>query len=377
MSDNKVISNLTQWDELSPLTEEQLKSISLLFQTEQQQIDDTDDNNEDNEYQDNMDEQVDAQKPKQINEEINELLYNFDINDIEDARVDKYVKILQDNSSKCKDINSSIGDALNYLNLLLENYSAVSEKTKSLHIACEQLISDQTKLVNASYLLNSRLSYFTDLELYLSKLNSPIIENNCEYVIPMLSRLDEILDYLEANKTHKENDTYNTLAHSVLRKALQIIKNYTINSLHAASTSIFESIAKETNSTSPSSSVAIKFSAENSYTMFYSKFRVNSIRIKTLMEQLEQRVELNKQSEYEEALLDCHRYYVEQRRLFIYSSVVSAVNEMVIKNQRDTCTLIRSSCSFMIHLCQDEDQLYKNFFSKQSVTFEFVFLVCF
>ena len=119
----------------------------------------------------------------------------------------------------------------------------------------------------------------------------------------------------------------------VLRKALQIIKNYTINSLTSVTNSILQSIQESPNST-------IKFSADNAYTMFYSKFRVNSSRIKTLMEQLEQRVELNNQPDYEQALAECHRCYIQQRKMFIMNSVLSAINELVAKYHRDTCSLV-------------------------------------
>lgn len=44
----------------------------------------------------------------------------------------------------------------------------------------------------------SNLNFFKYLFL-IQKLNSPIIENNCEYIIPMLTRIDESLAYLEAN----------------------------------------------------------------------------------------------------------------------------------------------------------------------------------
>lgn len=118
------------------------------------------------------------------------------------------------------------------------------------------------------------------------------------------------------------------------------------------------------------SNQVIKFSADNSYTLFYSKFRINSSRIKTLMEQLEQRVEINNQPDYEQALAECHRCYIQNRKIFILNSVTNAINDLVQKYQRDTCALVRSSCSFMIHLCHDENQLYKNFFSKASIFFE-------
>ena len=119
----------------------------------------------------------------------------------------------------------------------------------------------------------------------------------------------------------------------VLRKALQIIKNYTVNSLTSVTNTIMQSIQETPNST-------IKFSADNAYTMFYSKFRVNSSRIKTLMEQLEQRVELSQQPDYEHALAECHRCYIQQRKMFILNSVQNAINELVQKYQRDTCSLV-------------------------------------
>ncbi len=78
-----------------------------------------------------------------VNEDVNELLYNFDVNDIEDIRIEKYVNNLNSYSKKCSQITESINKALEHLNLLLNNYSQVSVKTKSLHVACEQLLNDQ------------------------------------------------------------------------------------------------------------------------------------------------------------------------------------------------------------------------------------------
>jgi hypothetical protein len=92
----------------------------------------------------------------QINEDINELLYNFDVNDIEDAKIEKYVNNLNKNSKKCSQINDAIGAALGHLNVLLENYSQVSQKTGSLHVACEQLLNDQVffKILTFLYIMN-------------------------------------------------------------------------------------------------------------------------------------------------------------------------------------------------------------------------------
>lgn len=145
--------------------------------------------------------------------------------------------------------------------------------------------------------------------------------------------------------SHKDSAHYLQLALQVLRKSLLIIKTYTINSLVGVTNQITTALQQ---STAQSASNEVKFTADNAYTMFYSKFRVNAVRIKTLMEQLEQRVELNSGQhviDYEHALADCHRCYIQQRRMFISQSVQNAIGELVTKHQRDTCSLVHHSSS--------------------------------
>ena len=74
-------------------------------------------------------------------------MYNFDINDIEDVKIKNYVELLNNYKTNCHQIQESIQSSLNHLQVLHANYSQVSEKTNSLHNACEQILSDQvTKL---------------------------------------------------------------------------------------------------------------------------------------------------------------------------------------------------------------------------------------
>lgn len=143
--------------------------------------------------------------------------------------------------------------------------------------------------------------------------------------------------------SHKDSAHYMQVVLQVLRKSLQIIKTYTINSLIGVTNQIMNSMQQHQQTHSPQASGGgeVKFTSDNSYTMFYSKFRVNATRIKTLMEQLEQRVELNNQPDYEHALADCHRCYIQQRKLFIAQSVQNAIVELVAKHQRDTCSLVK------------------------------------
>lgn len=151
--------NLSKWEDLSPLSEAQVKSILLLAQLNQFQLDvaEDDDGGDDLASTQNTETNLDQQQKSSdlakkstptttnnlLHEDINELLYNFDINDIEDPKIEKYVLNLQRNSRKCGQISDSIEAAFGHLSLLLDNYSQVSQKTKSLHVACEQLLNDQ------------------------------------------------------------------------------------------------------------------------------------------------------------------------------------------------------------------------------------------
>ena len=158
LSVNKTLkTNLTNWEENSPLKEQQIKSILLLNQFNQFELDETDsvaatiDVNQQSESsadtfiidQNNDNQSSTKNLVNKVNEDVNELLYNFDVNDIEDIRIEKYVNNLNSYSKKCSQITESINNALEHLNLLLNNYSQVSVKTKSLHVACEQLLNDQ------------------------------------------------------------------------------------------------------------------------------------------------------------------------------------------------------------------------------------------
>ncbi|KAG1667317.1 Conserved oligomeric Golgi complex subunit 3 [Nymphon striatum] len=100
---------------------------------------------------------------------------------------------------------------------------------------------------------------------------------------------------------------------------------------------------------------------DNAFTLFYGKFRTNAPRIKSLIEQIEDRVD--KSDEYKELLSDCHNCYFHQRDTLLSSSVTAAINDLGSSHHRDHCALVRSGCAFLIHVCEDEHQLFYQFFS--------------
>lgn len=75
---------------------------------------------------------------------------------------------------QCQTLYNDINEAVQYLDTLHGTYTKVSYKTNSLYRACEQLLADQTKLLNMTECIENRLSYFDDVDRF-SKVASAVI----------------------------------------------------------------------------------------------------------------------------------------------------------------------------------------------------------
>ena len=109
---------------------------------------------------------------------------------------------------------------------------------------------------------------------------------------------------------------------------------------------------------------SVQHISDDAFTLYYGKFRSDAPKIRALVEQLEQRV--TKHEEYQFARSDIYRGYCLERQRLLPGSVGSAVNQLAIKNKGDYCALVRAASAFMLHVCQDEHQLWKHFFTSKS-----------
>ena len=67
---------------------------------------------------------------------------------------------------QCQTLYNDINEAVNHLDTLHDTYAKVSYRTNSLYRACEQLLADQTKLLNVTECIENRLSYFDDVDRF-------------------------------------------------------------------------------------------------------------------------------------------------------------------------------------------------------------------
>ncbi|XP_067948240.1 conserved oligomeric Golgi complex subunit 3-like [Watersipora subatra] len=268
----------------------------------------------------------------------------------EEGEYTDFISQLQDFKSRCDGLLEEVGASLELLNDLQGKHDFVSTKTTSLHQSCEHLLEEQTDLMNVAEAIQNKLSYFNELDRINSKLGTSSLTVTSEGFIPMLTRIDECISYIQSNPRYKDSSVFLLKFHQSLARALSLIKTHVSNLLATATQNV---------QTSSKGSTSVN---DDAFTLYYGKFRTNAPRVKSLIEQIERRVDKN--ASYQQLLTDCHQCYVNQRETLIEPSVSSAVIDLTVKHKTDHCALMRSGCALMVHICQDEYQLYHHFFSR-------------
>ncbi|XP_068602288.1 conserved oligomeric Golgi complex subunit 3 [Brachionichthys hirsutus] len=267
----------------------------------------------------------------------------------------KYRKIrdgLNCYQEQCDAILNDVNAALEHLDSLQKQYLFVSNKTGTLHEACEQLLKEQSELVDLAESIQQKLSYFNELESINTKLNSPTLSVNSEGFIPMLSKLDDCVEYVSSHPNFKDYPLYVTKFKQCLSKAMHFMKLHIVNTMQNLTVHLLKrDPVRLTN-------------ADNAFTLYYVKFRAAAPKVRSLIEQIEQRSE--KLPEYHQLLEEIHQCYLDQRQHLLSPSITSTISDLTNQNSKDHCALVRSGCAFMVHVCQDEHQLYNEFFCKPS-----------
>uniref|UniRef100_A0A3Q4MJ41 Conserved oligomeric Golgi complex subunit 3 n=1 Tax=Neolamprologus brichardi TaxID=32507 RepID=A0A3Q4MJ41_NEOBR len=223
----------------------------------------------------------------------------------------------------CDVILKDVNTALEHLDSLQKQYLFVSNKTGALHEACEQLLKEQAELVDLAESIQQKLSYFNELENINTKLNSPTLSVNSEGFIPMLSKLDDCIEYVSSHPSFKDYPVYLAKFKQCLSKAMHFMKIHIVNTMQNLTSQLTK---------------------------------------RSLIEQIEQRAE--KIPEYHQLLDEVHQCYLDQREQLLSPCITSTITDLTSQNSKDHCALVRSGCAFMVHVCQDEHQLYNEFFSK-------------
>ncbi|XP_065177549.1 conserved oligomeric Golgi complex subunit 3-like [Sycon ciliatum] len=268
----------------------------------------------------------------------------------EESEFREYLSELRRYTDHCDSILSDINTTMRELDRLKDQYCHVSTQTGALHSACEQLLEDQTRLVETVTIISDKLVYFDDFDSLHHKLHSPMLSVMSETFMPILTRLDECITYLSAHPQFQESSVYLTRFRQCQSYALSLIKVHTINTLREATKQVM-----------PSPSALASISTEDMFGSFFGKFRTCAPRIKLLMEQVEEKA--GSKEDYCSLLQDCQQCYFNFRLTLLQPSLAQAMRKLVVQHNTDKPSLVRAGGTFMVRLCQDEYQLYLRFFS--------------
>ncbi|WWD19057.1 hypothetical protein CI109_103515 [Kwoniella shandongensis] len=232
---------------------------------------------------------------------------------------------------------------------MLKCLAYVEERSESLRGACEDLLEEQTHLLTHTSQLAHRLTFFTFLETAQRMLNNP--GNNLVLspdFLPMVKRLDECLSYLGEHRDFKDAELYLIRYQQCMTRSMTLIKFYFVGALKALGQEVGRRIGDK------------GLSETATQALIYTKFVSLSQPLRPLLAELEQRVSSNP-DELTTLLTECHNAWVGTRQ----SLMGTGVNEEIMRMNptgSDLVDLTRSGCSYLKQTCLDEFNLFKHFF---------------
>lgn len=271
-----------------------------------------------------------------------------------DADYHKYLQQLEQRKAECSHMLDQIAGAMERLGALCDEYDFVSQKTSALNTASEQLIEEQEKLQELSHEIQRRLHYFSQVELLNQRLQSPTLSVASEAFRECLNKIDECLNYIEENPKFKDAATYNVKYRQCLAKASGLVRNYVTSVINQAT----EATLHPKNA--PDASTAIK-APDAAFALYYGKYQTAAAKVKRVAQLIEARSEHSQ--DYAQLMADLQQHYLTQRASVMSPAVNLSIQNVKLAHKGDHCSLTRSACAFLVHVCQDEQRLFYQFFS--------------
>ncbi|XP_017025950.1 conserved oligomeric Golgi complex subunit 3 [Drosophila kikkawai] len=266
-----------------------------------------------------------------------------------DADYHKYLQQLEQRKAECSHMLGQIAVAMERLGALCDEYDFVSQKTSALNTASEQLIDEQEKLQELSNEIQRRLHYFSQVELLNQRLQSPTLSVASEAFRECLNKIDDCLRYIEENPKFKDAAAYNVKYKQCLAKASGLVRNYVTSVINQAT----EATLHPKNN--------LPEAPDAAFALYYGKYQTAAAKVKRVAQLIESRAEHS--NEYGQLMADLQQHYLAQRASVMSPAVNLSIQNVKVAHKGDHCSLTRSACAFLVHVCQDEQRLFYQFFS--------------
>lgn len=100
------------------------------------------------------------------------------------------------------------------------------------------------------------------------------------------------------------------------------------------------------------------------FALYYGKYQTSAAKIRRVSQLVEARIQQS--PEYEQLLNEIQQNYLQERAAIMSPAVDKAIKDLRASHKGDHCSLMRSTCAFLVHVSQDEHRLFFQFFALPS-----------
>ncbi|KAL3997944.1 Sec34-like family protein [Acanthocheilonema viteae] len=258
----------------------------------------------------------------------------------------KSIDLLKERYDKCIEL----------VNELRSNYEMVTERTSSLHNACDRMMAHQTQIAAGAEQIRANLYYYTQYESVMKKLNTGKFSITGQVFTQILSTIDECLRFLNNHIHYKDSDTYITKYKQCLSRAMTVIRMGVMADLEASNSAVKDRHMKLDVDNGQSG-----YSDDETFALLYGVFAARASSIRSTLNVAEQH--FRDVAEFQLMAADCQQAYFKIRYEMLEPVIRSTIDELKRTHENSSCALTRNGCAFLLRLCDDEFRLYKQFFT--------------
>ncbi|TDL25953.1 Sec34-domain-containing protein [Rickenella mellea] len=233
---------------------------------------------------------------------------------------------------------------------MLDDWRSVEDGGRSLKEACELLLDERDRLIQLSEAIEGRLEYFQQLDHSTRMLNHPgeslVLQAN---FLDMVERVDVCIEFLKSHRSFRECDVYLLRFQQCMTRAMTLIRMYFVGSLKALSTDVAKRLSEKD----------VSDTAQTH--LLYTRFSTVSSQVAPLLRELERRAASHPE-DLNALLSECHIAYLSTRKSLLVNRLTADIKGLD-PSRTELVELTRSGCGYIKQLCEDEFNLYRQFFS--------------
>ncbi|VDM06886.1 unnamed protein product [Wuchereria bancrofti] len=234
----------------------------------------------------------------------------------------KSINLVKERYDKCIEL----------VNELRSNYEIVTERTSSLHNACDRMMAHQTQIAAGAEQIRANLYYYTQYESIMKKLSTGKFSITGQVFTQILSTIDECL------------------------RAMTVIRMGVMADLEASHNAVKDRYMKLDVESRQSD-----YSDDDTFALLYGVFAARANSIRSALNVAEQH--FRDITEFQLMTADCQQAYFKIRYQMLEPVIKNTIEELRRTHESSSCALTRNGCAFLLRLCDDEFRLYKQFFT--------------